>query len=318
MNLLDHSLVADITQIVARSANLHGLSMLLGWTLLAFFVVLEAVRQNVASLEDRTDFGGMAVRVGLSCIGLILYTTVFSFIVNAAFIAENAILSEAQWGQLLLQVSHCFSTFRPSLVMGSLTILFAWLSSFLVILILTVLYWFRYGLLAAFYFLGPAVFGTYPFAPMSHLTTAWFRNVTQLSLWAFVLKLMMRIMLEIQVGTFLADANKYLDILAITGINMALLALVVASVFFTERFLRGEGFGATGAVASSFISTYALGSVGKVKDFAKKETGRVGGNLGEFAKTHPMDRPGITWKDIAFRDLRSRNDSQGNGKGGRP
>jgi len=272
-SFLDPSIIADITQIPARMANLHALAMATGLALFGFLAMLEILRQNIAAAKDQSDYAGMAIRLILACLGFLLYGWIFNFMTQAVFIMENAILSMKDWGNLLHEITHCFRTYHPGILTGTLSILFAWIASFLATVAQMVLYWVRYVLVSLLYFVGPLCMACLAFQPTSYLVGNWFKNVLQISLWTFVFKMIVRIFLELQVGIYLAHANSTRDILAIIGVNVTFLVVIVLGPLFTAEFISGKAFGPMAVVASTFISTHFLEYLKDRASFAWQQTG---------------------------------------------
>lgn len=245
--------ITDISRISATMGSLKSLSFVIAFALIGLLTPLEVIHQNIRAIEGRNSYTSLFVRLGLVFVGLILYDRVFNFMVKTSTIIEFSILSENRWSDLLAQLAQFFETRKVTFV-TSLPLVFTWFASFLAILAQNIMYWVRYCLLSVLYFVGPIAFTFNIFEPTSFLPKAWFKNVIQLSLWPVVMKIIVRVMLELQVMTYLANANANLDVLTLVGINTTFVVMVVLSPYFTDHFISGQTFGPFAVMASTFIS----------------------------------------------------------------
>jgi len=121
-----------------------------------------------------------------------------------AKILEMTILSEKKWGlphpDLPFHQERHQPLERPPL-------LITWLSSFLALAMTEILEWCRYCLLAVLYFVGPLCFSCLVFERVKFVPGLWFRNVIQLSLWTLILRVVVRVMIELKLPEMLAQAN---------------------------------------------------------------------------------------------------------------
>jgi len=249
--------ITDITQIPVTMESLKSFSMVIAYALIGFLVPLEIISNNLKSIEGRGEITGIFIRVGLVFVGLILYDRIFGFIVEAAQIVELSILSERQWSDLLAKLAEFFQT-RKITILSSMPLVFTWVASFMSLVIKNILYWIRFCLLSVLYFAGPIAFTFLILEHTTYLPKAWFKNVIQLSLWPIVMKIMVRVLLELQIMTYLTTANTQVDIMTLIGINTTFVVLLVFSPYFTARFISGETFGPVAVMASSFITTKGL------------------------------------------------------------
>ncbi len=246
--------ITDISRISTTMASLKSLSFVIAFALVGLLTPLEVIHQNIRAMEGRNSYTNLFIRLGLVFVGLLLYDRIFDFMVKTSTIIEYSILSIDRWSELLAQLAQFFETRKVTFV-TSLPLIFTWLASFLAILAQSIMYWVRYCLLSVLYFIGPIAFVFNIFEPTSFLPKAWFKNVIQLSLWPVVMKIIVRVMLELQVMTYLTSANTNLDVLTLVGINSTFVVMVVLSPYFTDHFISGQTFGPFAVMASTLIST---------------------------------------------------------------
>lgn len=249
--------ITDISRIAATIGSLKSLSLVMSYALIGFLVPLEMIHQQLNAIEGKNNMTGVFIRIGLVFVGLLLYDRIFGFIVKASTIMELSILSEQRWSDLLAELAQFFQTRKLTLV-SSLPMVFTWIASFLALLVKNILYWVRYCLLSVLYFIGPIAFAFHIYNPTSFLPQAWFKNVIQLSLWTVVMKIIVRVMLELQVMTYLATANSEVDVLTLVGINTTFVVMIVFSPYFTAQFISGQTIGPFAVMASSVIATKTL------------------------------------------------------------
>lgn len=246
--------ITDISRISTTMASLKSLSFVIAFALVGLLTPMEVIHQNIKAIEGRNGYTSLFVRLGLVFVGILLYDQIFNFFVKTSTIIEWSILSEDKWSDLLAQLAQFFKTRKLTLI-SSLPLVFTWIASFLALLAQSVMFWVRYCLLSVLYFVGPIAFTFNIFEPTAFLPKAWFKNVIQLSLWPVVMKIIVRVMLELQVMTYLASANSNLDILTLIGINTTFVVMVVLSPYFTDHFISGQTFGPFAVMASTYIST---------------------------------------------------------------
>lgn len=249
--------ITDITRIAETMGGLKSLSQMLAYALLVLLVPLEAIHQNIKAIEGRAEYTNTLLRVILVFVGLILYDRIFGFIIRAATIVEFSVLSETQWSDLLAQLASFFKAQKLTF-MSSLPMIFTWIASFLALLAKNVLYWVRFCLLSVLYFVGPIAFAFNALSATTFLPKAWFKNVIQLSLWTVVMKIIVRVMFELQVMTYLAAANTELDIITLIGINATFVVMIILSPYFTAQFVSGQAMGPFAVMASSFMAAKTL------------------------------------------------------------
>lgn len=254
MTFLNNPTVADITQISANMADLETLGMTIAVALMGFLIPLEFLSQNLKVIEGKSSYRSTFARILAVCLGLILYKRIFDFLVGVGVIVENSILSLPQWGNFITELTKFYLTYKPGLFSSLLPLIFAWLASFLSLVVKSVMYWVRYALLSLLYFVGPVSFVFYIFEPTRQAAASWFKNVIQLSLWTVVLKIIVRAMLALQVQTFMAQANMDADIITIIGINVTFLVMMIASPIFTAEFISNHTIGPLAAVAATFFA----------------------------------------------------------------
>jgi hypothetical protein len=254
MTFISNPTVTDVTQISVNMADLETLGMTVAVALMGLLIPLEFLRQNLNIIEGKSTYSATFVRIFVVCMGLMLYKTVFNCLVGVGVIVEDSILSIPKWGEFLTELAKFYLNYKPSFFRSLLPILFAWTASFLALVVNAVIYWVRYALLSLLYFVGPISFVFYIFEPTKNFLGAWFKNVMQLSLWTVVLKLIVRIMLSLQVQTFMAQANMDQDVITIIGINVTFLVMVIASPLFTAELIGKQTIGPMADVAASFFS----------------------------------------------------------------
>jgi len=254
MTMFHDPTITDISKITTTMSSLKSLSFGVATALIGFLFPLEILHQNLRAMEGRNSYTGVFIRFGLVCLGLILYDQIFNFMVQVSTIMEFSILSEDQWSVLLAQLAQFFETRKVSFI-TSLPLVFTWAASFLAILAQTVMYWVRYCLLSVLYFVGPIAFAFLLFEPTSFLPKAWFKNVIQLAMWSVVMKIIVRIMLQLQVMTYLSSANANLDVMTLIGINTTFVVMVLLSPYFTSHFISGQTFGPFAVMASSVMTS---------------------------------------------------------------
>jgi hypothetical protein len=254
MTFINNPTITDVTQISVNMADLETLGMTVAVALMGLLIPLEFLRQNLNIIEGKSNYSATFVRIFLVCMGLMLYKSIFNFLVGVGVVVEDSILSLPKWGEFLAELAKFYLSYKPSFWGSLLPILFAWTASFLALVVKAVIYWVRYALLSLLYFVGPISFVFYIFEPTRHSLGAWFKNVIQLSLWTVVLKLIVRIMLALQVKTFMAQANMDQDVITIIGINVTFLVMVIASPIFTAEFISNHTIGPLAAVAASFFA----------------------------------------------------------------
>jgi len=168
MTFINNPTITDVTQIASNMADLESLGMGIALALMGFLIPLEFLRQNLKTIEGRSNYHATFVRIFVVCLGLILYKTLFSLLVGIGVVVENAILSLPQWVDFLTELGKFYLGYKPSLFTSLVPLLFAWLASFLALVIKSAIYWVRYALLSLLYFVGPVSFVFYIFEPTRH------------------------------------------------------------------------------------------------------------------------------------------------------
>jgi hypothetical protein len=253
--LISNPSLTDVTQITGNITGLHTLSMFIALPLAGILFPLEAIRQNMQGMAEGPQYTDLFLRTILVFTGLILYRTIFNFIVHSSFIVEHSILSMGQAAALIGQMETYTETHRVSFLTGVFPICFCWAMCFMVLVFKAVLEWVRYALLGALYVAGPIAFVTHLFGPTRHVAGAWFKEVIEVSLWTVVLKLLLRILLELHVQTVLTSANQTNDILTLIGVSVTLIVMIWQCTKYTSHFIASGGFGAAmGTLASSHMA----------------------------------------------------------------
>ena len=278
MTFINDPTITDITQISTNMSALETLGMTIAVALMGFLIPLEFLNQNLKVIEGKSSYSSTFVRIFVVCLGLMLYNTIFNFLIGISVIVENSILSLPQWANFLTELGKFYLAYKPS-AFSLIPLLFAWLASFLALVVKAVLYWVRYALLSLLYFVGPVSFVFYIFEPTRHSAGTWFKNVIQLSLWTVVLKIIVRVMLALQVQTYMSQANMNSDIITIIGINVTFLVMVIASPVFTAEFISNHTIGPLAAVATSFFAA-------PVAFLVKTIPGAHGLTIGRAASRH--------------------------------
>ncbi len=253
MDFIHNLAITDILSITTSLSKLHSLFNALAVGLLFLVVPLELLRQYFSLLEGRGSYASLVVRALMAFVGLILYNSVFNFLMRCGFVIENSVLSAQDWGKFLSEIGHFYQNYKPYVLTTLFPVLFAWLASFIAIIMQAILYWIRYALLSVLYVVGPITFVLYLYEPTSYLISSWFKNVIQASLWTVVLKILVRIFIELQAQSFLAQANVSLDIITIVGINVTFLVLLIAAPFFAANFVDNHAIKPMGMLASAFF-----------------------------------------------------------------
>ena len=68
------------------------------------------------------------------------------------------------------------------------------------------------------------------------------------------MKIIVRIMLQLQVMTYLTSANTNLDVITLIGINTTFVVMVLLSPYFTSHFISGQTFGPFAVMASTVMT----------------------------------------------------------------
>lgn len=245
-----------ITNIPEILADLNSLSFTIAMALVIFLCTIEVIRQNLEAFEGNASYANFVKRLVLVFMGIILYKRIFMFFLEASFIFENAVLSFDQWADFINEVGNKGNTLDISF-MSFISKAFIWFSSFGGIMAIIILEWIRFVFLCLLYFVGPVVFVFGLYQPTANWVKGWFLNVISVCLWVPAVRVVVRILFELNVYEQMVSANQVNgDTPTLFIFNTLFLVMTFFSPVVVSVFLRGQSLS---NFSSSAMSTLYSG-----------------------------------------------------------
>lgn len=253
-------LLMDITLIPLKLHGLEALMRGLAVALLGFLLPFTVLEMNVRALnaKEPPNYSALFTRVLLVVMGLLIYGKLFHFILKSTQMASFAVLSEQAWGRFLTQAFRGADAKFPTLAIlfnaaTSIQEIILFLSSLVAIISRDVVVMIQGCFLALLYAFGPVAIACAVHPGGARIARGWLSNSIQVASWSFILRLVVRVWLELEPLAVSAGERGLSDYLGILSVNVTFVILVLGTPLVAAKLFSGENLAALGTTAMAAV-----------------------------------------------------------------